>query len=104
MNYIKTYMLLTAHGAVLMMAKNDLTKDPKVLKAMSAGLDKFEVHEVPAEEVKKRYSAHFDHALADPKQMDTIIVIDDDGPQIFKNISFKTLSPPMYYESGSLIS
>ncbi len=104
MDGMKSYLLLTANGAVLVLAKKDSLEDPQLLQKVAAGLDKFEAHEIQPEEVKKKYRAHYEHVLSDPKQSDSIIVLDDKGEQIFRNISFKSLGPPIYYESGSFAS
>ncbi len=104
MDGMKSYLLLTANGAVLVLAKKDSLKDPDLLRKVASGLDKFEAHEVSPEEVKNKYGAHYEHVLSDPKQSNSIIVLDNKGEQIFRNISFKSVGPPIYYESGEFAS
>jgi hypothetical protein len=99
MDEMKSYLLLTANGAVLILTELDFKKHPDQLQKLAAdGLDKFIVYQVPVKTVKASYEAHFDHTLNDPKQTGEFKVLDDDGKEIFRNISFKDLSAPLYYE------
>lgn len=98
---LKSYLLLTATGATLILTKNDLMKDRESLKMLAVeGQDKFVAYEVPIGSVKSSYSAHFEHVLSDPKQKNGLIVLDDDGRQVFRNIGFKELGTPIYYEAA----
>jgi hypothetical protein len=100
MNQMKSYMVLTASGAILVLTELDFEKHPDQLVKLAAdGLDKFILYQVPVVAVKASYKAHYDHTLNDPKQAGEIKVLDDDGKEIFKNISFKDLSAPIYYEA-----
>jgi hypothetical protein len=102
MDELKSYLLLTATGAVLILTKDDLKKEPDRLKKNTpGGLTKFVAYEVPVESVKKSYSAHFQHVLSQPMDTGEFIVLDDDGQEIFKNIKLKDLGGTIFFEEGS---
>jgi small ligand-binding sensory domain FIST len=99
MEEIKAYLLLTAIGAELVMTQHDLSKEPAALKDLaSGGLNKFVAYEIPLEEVKKNYRAHFEHVFTDPKEKNKYIILDADGQEVFKNIHLKEIKNPIIYE------
>lgn len=102
MDPLKSYLLLTGTGAVLILTGDDLEKNPDLLKNLSAGnLNKFVAYELPVDSVKNSYSAHFEHTLRDPFQTGEFKVLDDDGVQIFKNIKLKEMGSPIFFEEGA---
>jgi hypothetical protein len=102
MEPLKSYLLLTATGAVLILTGDNLDKNPELLKNLSAGsLNKFVAYEIPVDSVKNSYRAHFEHTLRDPFQSNEFKVLDDDGIQIFNNIKLKELGSPIFFEEGS---
>jgi hypothetical protein len=102
MEPLKSYLLLTATGAVLILVADNLDKNPELLKSLSAGsLNKFVAYEIPVDSVRNSYRAHFEHTLRDPFQTNEFKVLDDDGVQIFKNVSLKELGSPIFFEEGS---
>ncbi len=102
MEALKSYLVLGATGAVLVVTDDNLEKHPERLKHFAAGsLKKFIAYEVPLDSVKSKYAAHFEHTLSDPKQRNEFIVLDDDGLQIFENIKLKELGRAIFYEEGS---
>ena len=106
MDVTKAYLLLTARGAVLILTEYDFIKQPALLKTLAAGgPKKFVAYEVPLNSIKKSYSAVYENMLSDLKQKDKInkiIVLDDDGQQVFENIPLKGLGQPIYYEEDSI--
>ena len=98
MEELKAYLLFTACGPVLVLTKYDFAGHPELLSKLAAQTsNKFVAHEVPIDAVKAKYSAHYDHILKEPDQSD-IKILDDDGEEIFTNVSFKDLSDPIYYD------
>jgi hypothetical protein len=101
MDELKSYLLLTATGAVLVMTRDDVNANPDLLKKLAVGsLNKFIAYEVPLDAVKNTYQAHFEHVLNDPRASGEFVVIDDDGQQIFENIDLKDLGRPFFFEEG----
>jgi hypothetical protein len=102
MEELKSYLLLTGTGAVLILTADDLDKNPELLKNLVAGsLNKFVAYDIPIDSVKASYKAHFEHTLRDPFQNNEFKVLDDDGVQIFNNIKLKELGNAMFFEEGS---
>jgi hypothetical protein len=73
--------------------------NPALMKKL-AYLGKFIAHEVPLQTVKKSYSAHYEHVLTDPKQTDELRILDTDSKQIYTNIDFKVLGPPVVHQAA----
>jgi hypothetical protein len=101
----RAYLLLTANGAQLTVTSHDLMSESAALDMLAAGgPDKFIAFEIPIEEVRKNYSAHLEHAFKDPKLTNSFIPLDVDGAQVFKNIEFSGLGPPIFYEEAARVS
>ena len=99
MQNLKSYLVMRATGGVLILTDHDLAKEPGALKKLAeGGLEKFIAFEVPLEQVKTNYSAHYEHVLKEPKQISEFITLDDDAREIFENISLKGLGAPLIYE------
>ena len=99
MEETKVYLLFTASGPILVLTEYNLARDPESLKKLAAKTShKFVAFEANLESVKTQYKEHFSHIMADPKQATDIKVLDHDGKQIFRNVSFKELSAPVFYD------
>ena len=99
MEEMKAYLLLTSSGSVLVLSTIDFVNNPEKLDKLAAMTsNKFIAYELPVEAVRANYAAHFAHVLGDPNQPGEIKILDDDGEQIFTNVSFKDLSAPIYYD------
>jgi len=99
---MKSFLVFTRVGPVLVLSRFDSVKEPALLNRLSA-YGKFVAHELPIEAVKSCYSAHYEHILNDPKQSDDFRVLDTDGERIFTNVSFQVLGPPAYHEPGQAL-
>lgn len=98
---MKTFLLFTQDGPILILSKSDSIQQSELPEKLPA-YGKFVSWEIPVDSIKSCYSAHFEQVLKDPKQSDDLKVIDDNGEQVFLNISFKTLGQPNYHEGKNI--
>lgn len=96
---MKSFLLFTSTGPVLILSKYNSVNQPKLLDRLTT-FGKFVVHEVNLDAVRSCYAAHFEHVFEDPKENQAMIVLDDDGQSIFTNISLRELGYPWIYEPG----
>lgn len=97
----RAYLLLTATGAMLALTNHNLTTEPEILDELSrGGPDKFIAYELPIDTVKNNYRAHFEHMVNDPGRKSEYTILDNDGRQIFNNISLKDIQNQIVYERG----
>ena len=102
MNIKKAFLLQTATGPIIVLTRYESLKEAAVVMALDRrGVKKFEAHELPLATVEAAYSAHYQHLLTDPKVNDELIVMDDDGKQVYNNITFRDFGKPVYYDNGS---
>ena len=99
---MKSYLLFTASGVLVILTSYDSIEHPELLKRLGAkGLTKFIAHKVSVESAKAKYGKHFDVVCQDLHESDDLRVLDYSGERAFKNFSFKELGAPIYYESES---
>ena len=99
MDGMKAYLVFNDYGPVLILTKYDFAQHPELLDELAnKTTSKFIAFEVSIETIKDHYSAHLPHVFSDPKQSGNIKTLDEDGREIFANVSFKDLSGPIFYE------
>lgn len=96
---MKAGLLLTGSGALVYLTSHASYIDEALVEKFKAkGMDKFIAYEVPFEEAKKRYGAHFDIVLRDLKESDDLRILDYDGSRAFRTFSFKELGEQFMQE------
>ncbi len=97
---MKTIMLLTGGGPLVILTSFDSVTDPGLLgKLEGKGIDKFAAHEIPLDLARARYGAHFTVVENDLRETDDLRILDYNGERAFKLFSFDELGPPVLYES-----
>lgn len=96
---MKAALVLTGSGPILVLTTHDSLTDPDLVARFAAkGIRKFVAFEVPVEEVRARYGAHFDVVMDDLRQEDDLRVVDEDGHRVYADFSLRALGPPVVYE------
>ena len=98
MENTKAYLVLNSTGALIVLTSHDLSKEPAAIKDLAAGIGKLIAYELPVSKVKQNYQAHYDHLSKDPKVKNSFIILDDDGREVFSNISLKDIGSQIIYE------
>jgi hypothetical protein len=96
---MKTVLLLTASGPLLILTSYEKATDPKLLERLKhKGVQKFVAFEVPTELARQRYDGHFFIVEHDLRETDDLRVLDFDGQRIFKLFRFDEFEPPVFHE------
>jgi hypothetical protein len=96
---MKAYLIWMVAGPQIILTSCDLVTHPECLKKLAdAGVSKFMAQELPLDAVKERYGEHYEIVINSPNETDELRILDTDGDRVLKNISFKGLSQPIYYE------
>ena len=103
MNIKKAFLLQTATGPVVILTRYDSFKDAGLILALAnRDIDKFEAHELPLSSVRAAYKEHFEHLATDPAISDELIVLDDEGDRVYRNVGLRELGRPIYYDHALL--
>ncbi|MEW8507374.1 MAG: hypothetical protein AB2598_11760 [Candidatus Thiodiazotropha sp.] len=98
---MKTFMLMTASGPLVILTSHTSIEDPLILKKLTTkGIEKFLAYEVPYELAKARYGGHFSVVANDLHESDDLRVLDYNGERAFKLFSFTELGAPTVHEPG----
>lgn len=100
---MKSFLLFTHTGPLLILSKYDSINQPELLSKLTA-YGKFIAYEMPIEAIQSCYSDRFQNVLQDPRANEAMIVLDEDGESIFTNISLRALGIPTIYEPGETVS
>jgi hypothetical protein len=74
---MKSLLLLTASGPLLVLTSHESLRDPKLLDALKGrGIGKFVAFEVPLTLAKERYGGHFQVVENDLHETDDLRVLD----------------------------
>ena len=96
---MKSLLLLTASGPLLVLTSHESLHDPKLLDALKArGVGKFVAFEVPLALAKERYGGHFQLIENDLHETDDLRVLDFNGQRIFQLFRFDELGAPILQE------
>ena len=97
---MKTFMLLTAGGPLVVLTSYDLITAPELLRKLKAkGITKFVAYEIPLSLAQERYGGHFFVVEHDLHETDDLRVLDYDGARAFSLFQFSELLPPETYEA-----
>jgi hypothetical protein len=100
---MKTIMLLTGEGALVILTSYSSPTEPVLLKKLEAkGIEKFIAREIPLEIAKERYGQHFAVVFNDLYETDDLRVLDYSGGRAFKLFKFGELGPAIEYEEGKV--
>ena len=96
---MKSLLLLTASGPLLVLTSHESLRDSKLLGALKArGIGKFVAFEVPLTLAKERYGGHFQVVENDLHETDDLRVLDLNGQRIFQLFRFDELGTPILQE------
>lgn len=97
---MKTALLFTGTGPIVVATSFGSLEDPKVLESLkSKGIPKFLAYEVPAELVAQRFGGHFDAVMHDVHETDDLRILEDDGERAFNMFKFSELGQtPIVHE------
>ena len=99
---MKTFLLFTGTGPLLVLSSHASVEDPVFLKKLEAkGINKFIAHELPLDIVRERYAGHYEIASHDLHETDDLRVIDFDGQRILRLFKFSEYGPEFMHEPGS---
>ena len=96
---MKSLLLLTASGPLLVLTSHESLHDPKLLDALKArGISKFVTFDVPLTIAKERYGGHFQVVENDLHETDDLRVLDFNGQRTFQLFRFDELGTPILRE------
>ncbi len=96
---MKSFLLLTASGPLLVLTSHGSLDDTKLLNALKArGIGKFVAFSVPLTLAKERYGGHFQVVENDLHETDDLRVLDLNGQRIFQLFRFEELGTPILQE------
>lgn len=93
---IKTALLFTGRGPILIATSYHSIGDPELIKRLREhGIDKFIGYEVPFEVAKKSYGEYFHTIMHDSRESDGLRIVDDDGERAFRRFRLTDFGPPV---------
>lgn len=96
---MKSLLLLTASGPLLVLTSHESLQDRKLLDELKAkGVDKFVAFEVPVTLAKERYGGHFRAVENNLHETDDLRVPGLNGQRISQLFRFDELGAPMLQE------
>ena len=89
---MKSHLLLTASGPLLILTSHESLHDPNLLeKLKDKGIGKFVAFEVPVSLASERYGGHFQAVESDLHETDDLRVLDFNGQRVFQLFRFDEL-------------
>jgi hypothetical protein len=96
---MKTFLLFTAGGPMMILTSHDRVTDAAVLEKLAVkGIDKFIAYELPLEVVAHRYGFHYENVRQDLHETDVLRVLDYSGSRIFALFPLAELGGPIMHE------
>jgi hypothetical protein len=96
---MKTAMLFTGSGPIVILTSHDSVTAPALLKKLEAkGIERFVAYEIPLELAKTRYGGHFTTVVNDLHESDDLRVLDYNGERAFALFRLDELKSPAFYE------
>lgn len=100
---MKAGLLLSGTGALLYLTSHEkFVTDALITKFKNKGITKFIAYEIPIEEAKEKYAAHFELVVQDLRETDDLRILDYDGSRAFRMFSLldekKQPKQPFIYE------
>ncbi len=99
---MKTVMLFTGSGPVVILTSHDSVTDPALLEKLKAkGIERFFAYDLPLDVAKERYGGHFQTVLSDLHETDDLRVLDYNGERAFALFRLDELGPPVICDPRS---
>ena len=96
---MKSLLLLTASGPLLILTSHESLRDQKLLEVLKhKGIGKFVAFEVPLSLAKERYGGHFQAVESNLHETDDLRILDFNGQRIFQLFRFDELGSPILQE------
>ena len=96
---MKTAMLFTGSGPIVILTSHDSVTDPILLEKLQAkGIERFVAYEIPLDLAMKRYGGHFGTVVTDLHETDDLRVLDYNGERAFALFRLDELGSPVFYE------
>ena len=96
---MKSLLLLTASGPLLILTSHEYLHDPKLLEKLKhKGIGKFVAFEVPVSLARQRYGGHFQAVESNLHETDDLRVLDFNGQRVFQLFRFDELGAPILQE------
>jgi hypothetical protein len=96
---MKSHLLLTASGPLLILTSHESLHDPNLLEKLKhKGIGKFVAFEVPVSLARERYGGHFRAVESDLHETDDLRVLDFNGQRVFQLFRFDELGAPILRE------
>jgi hypothetical protein len=96
---MKTAMLFTGSGPIVILTSHDSITAPALLKKLEAkGIERFLAYEIPLELAKARYGGHFVTVVNDLHESDDLRVLDYNGERAFALFRLDELQGPVLHE------
>ncbi len=96
---MKSYMLMTASGPLVILTSHACILDDSLIKKLAEkGIEKFVAYEIPIGLAEKRYGTHFSVVRGNLRETDDLRVLDEDGDRAFKLFRFDELGSPLVNE------
>jgi hypothetical protein len=101
---MKTFLLITGSGPLMILTSHESLKDHKLLdKLLGKGIDKFIGYEVPYDLAMQRYAGHFTVVANDLHETDDLRILDFNGERVFRLFSFSELGAVCLHEPGDRV-
>jgi len=102
---MKTVMLFTGSGPVVILTSHDSVTDPALLEKLKAkGIERFFAYDLPLDVAKERYGGHFHTVLTDLHETDDLRVLDYNGERAFALFRLDELGPPVIYDPSPAVT
>src|ERR1700757_1746819 len=96
---MKSLLLLTASGPLLILTSHESLQDQKLLAVLrQKGIGKFVAFEVPLSLARERYGGHFQAVESNLHETDDLRVLDFNGQRVFQLFRFDELGSPTLKE------
>ncbi|WP_425906655.1 cytosolic protein [Nitrobacter sp. TKz-YC02] len=96
---MKSLLLLTASGPLLILTSHESLHAPKLLEELKhKGIGKFVAFDVPVSLARQRYGGHFQAVESGLHETDDLRVLDLNGQRVFQLFRFDELGAPILQE------
>ncbi|MGY8662267.1 cytosolic protein [Bradyrhizobium sp. UFLA05-109] len=96
---MKSLLLLTASGPLLILTSHESLNDQKLIEVLRhKGIGKFVGFEVPLALARARYGGHFQAVESNLHETDDLRILDFNGQRVFQLFRFDELGSPALIE------
>ncbi|MGE5546765.1 MAG: hypothetical protein ACM33T_07705 [Solirubrobacterales bacterium] len=100
---MKAAIVFTGGGPLAVLTAYDSLEDPDLVRRLEAkGFYKYMAFEVPLDEVRQCYGAHYQQIVDDYTQPEELKILDEDGNRIFRMIPFADFGPGIAHEERNV--